>query len=190
MISWPGRRKRCTGVRERGARKREYRLKKRYATGMYGGKFLPYHWGLFYCLETASRMCEKVWQILMTGCVQEEEILRRAAEGERAMLSAHRRLERMEEAGRRLGNVETILLDISDCRTPDGQEDWDAETPLILERCGRFDAVFGSEPSYAPYFSRAYPWADYILVDPPRVHYPISGTAIRSGKANAEKWMV
>ena len=163
---------------------------KQYDAGMYGGKFLPYHRGHLYCLETASAMCGKVWQILMTGGTEEEAFLRNAPKGDLELYSPAQRLRRMEEAGRRLGNVETIVIDISACRTADGQEDWDAETPLVLARCGRFDAVFGSEPSYAAYFSRAYPWADYILVDPPREHYPISGTAIRSGKEAADQWTV
>ena len=163
---------------------------KRYAAGMYGGKFFPYHKGHFYCLETASKLCGKVWQILLTGGVEEENYLRGIPEAEQGILSAAHRFQCMEAAGKRLGNVETILLDISACRTPDGQEDWDAETPLILERCGHFDAVFGSEPAYAAYFSRAYPWAEYVLLDPARTRYPISGTAIRNGKEAAEKWTV
>lgn len=165
-------------------------MSKRYQAGMFGGKFLPYHRGHLYCLETASALCEKVWQILLAGCVQEEEILRNAAPADRERWSVPRRLARMKAAGERLGNVETLVLDISACRTPEGEEDWDAETPLILNRCGRFDAVFGSEPSYASYFHRAYPWAEYILVDPPRKHYPISGTAIRLGRAEEAKWTV
>lgn len=153
---------------------------KPFATGMFAGKFMPYHVGHLYCLETASRLCGHVWQILMAGCVEEEEILRSLPEAQREALSPERRFQRMKAAGERLGNVETLFMDISGCRTPDGQEDWDAETPLVLQACGRFDAVFGSEPGYAPYFARAYPWATYIQVDPPRVHYPISGTRIRN----------
>lgn len=165
-------------------------MERRYKTGMYGGKFLPYHKGHFYCLETASKMCEKVWQILMTGCAAEDDILLHTDEADLWMLSAAYRFQRMKAAGDRLGNVETILLDISQCRTPEGEEDWDAETPLILDRCGHFDAVFGSEPSYAPYFARAYPWADYIPVDPPRITYPVSGTAIRLKQKDGRFWMV
>ena len=165
-------------------------VSKPYAAGMYGGKFLPYHKGHFYCLETASKMCDKVWQILTAGGVEEENFLREATPRDREMYSVRRRFQQMDAAGKRLGNVETLVIDISACRTPDGQEDWDAETPLILKACGKFDAVFGSEPAYAAYFSRAYPWADYFLVDPLRARYPISGTAIRSGKEAADKWTV
>ena len=64
------------------------------------------------------------------------------------------------------------------------------ETPLVLDVCGHFDAVFGSEPSYAPYFRRAYPWAVYIQVDPPRIHYPISGTRIRESWEENRSWMI
>ena len=176
----------CIGLTER----RKSQVDRRYAVGMYGGKFLPYHRGHFYCLEVASKMCGKVWQVLTAGGVEEEAFLRNASPEERELLSPEARLRRMDAAGKRLGNVETVLLDISRCRTSDGREDWDAETPLMLEKCGKFDAVFGSEPSYAAYFSRAYPWADYILVDPPREHNPISGSAIRVGKEAAEKWIV
>ncbi len=165
-------------------------MEKHYAVGMYGGKFLPYHRGHFYCLEVASRMCDQVWQVLTAGGVEEEAFLRSATPEERIRYSPQERLRRMREAGNRLGNVKTVLLDISGCRMPDGQEDWDAETPLMLQLCGRFDAVFGSEPSYAAYFSRAYPWAEYVLVDPNRVRFPVSGTAIRNGKEAEARWIM
>ena len=61
-----------------------------------------------------------------------------------------------------------------------------------LNACGKFDAVFGSEPDYAPYFERAYPWADYVLVDSSRTEVPISGTQIREMESLEEvnKWIV
>ncbi len=162
----------------------------KYRCGMFGGKFMPFHKGHLYCLETASRLCEHVRQILMAGSPDEERILRNLPPDRREALSPERRFERMKAAGDRLGNVETILLDISACRTPEGAEDWDAETPLVLARCGRFDAVFGSEPSYAEYFARAYPWAEYVLVDPPRLRCPVSGTALREGRADPAFWII
>lgn len=165
-------------------------MAKPFQAGMFGGKFMPYHRGHLYCLETASRLCERVYQILMANCVEEEAILRSLPEAERLALSSERRYARMHAAGRRLGNVETIYMDISRCRTPSGREDWDAETPLVLRACGRFDAVFGSEPSYAAYFRRAYPWAVYLQVDPPRVHRPISGRQIRADWKELSPWRV
>ena len=54
---------------------------KRYAVGMYGGKFFPYHKGHFFCLETASALCGRVWQILMAGSPEEEAWLRGTVPG-------------------------------------------------------------------------------------------------------------
>lgn len=165
-------------------------MSKPFRAGMFGGKFMPYHKGHLYCLETASRLCDRVYQLLMANCVDEERILRTLSGDELLALSPERRYARMRAAGRRLGNVETIYMDISQCRTPSGDEDWDAETPLVLRACGHFDAVFGSEPSYAAYFRRAYPWAAYIQVDPPRAHYPISGTRIRADWEELSSWRI
>ena len=155
-------------------------MSKLYRAGMFGGKFMPYHRGHLLCLETASRLCDRVYQLMMAGCPEEERILAGATALDKRLLSVDFRYRVMKAAGDRLGNVETILLDISDCRFPDGSEDWDKETPLVLKACGRFDAVFGSEPSYGAYFARAYPWATYELVDPPRRIVPISGTEVRA----------
>ncbi len=164
--------------------------RKKYGAGMYGGKFMPYHLGHLYCLRTASKMCGRVYQILMTGCVEEEMILKALPDKERKALAPAERYAVMKAAGDALGNVVTIPMDISSCRTPEGTEDWDAETPLVLAACGRFDAVFSSEPGYDAYFGRAYPWAEHILVDPPRKHYPISGTSIREAWEALAQWRV
>ena len=118
-------------------------MSKPFRAGMFGGKFMPYHKGHLYCLETASRLCDRVYQLLMANCVDEERILRTLSGDELLALSPEQRYARMRAAGRRLGNVETIYMDISQCRTPSGDEDWDAETPLVLRACGHFDAVFG-----------------------------------------------
>ena len=165
-------------------------MQKPYRAGMYAGKFLPYHRGHVYCLETASRLCDVVYQILMVGGVDEERILAGTTAIDKALLSPDFRLRAMKTAGDRLGNVRTILMDISGCRTPEGEEDWDAETPLVLSACGRFDAVFSSEVSYGEYFACAYPWARHVLVDPPRIVVPISGTEVRAMESErAIKWI-
>ena len=78
-------------------------------------------------------------------------------------------------------------------RTPQGEEDWDAETPLVRKLLGNhLDAVYSSEPSYGEYFARAYPEAVHRLVDVPRIHYPISGTMIREMNDEEERkeWMI
>ena len=165
---------------------------KQFLVGMYGGKFMPFHKGHFYCIEKATMQCEKVYVILFYGGADEEKILARE---KRDYLSVEVRKRHIENAIQKnfpKGNVELKLIDVSSCRDIEGEEDWDAETPLVLNAIGKMDAVYSSEPSYENYFKRAYPWATHILVDPPREVYPISGTKIRNmnTKEEQEKWMV
>ena len=74
---------------------------------------------------------------------------------------------------------------------PDGTEDWDKETPLVIDIVGNdFKYVFSSEPSYDEYFKRAYPWATHIIIDEKRIHVPISGTEVRTmTMEEAIKWL-
>ena len=49
--------------------------KKKYKVGMFGGKFMPFHKGHFYCINVAALQCEKVYVLLFGGGEQEMEIL-------------------------------------------------------------------------------------------------------------------
>ena len=162
---------------------------KKYKVGMYGGKFIPMHKGHLKCLDTAARECERVYLILFYGGDQEKLILRNQPNDTDLWLE--NRIEQLFRAAYRFKNVTPIVLDISGCRLPNGEEDWDAETPLVNEVCGHLDAVYGSEPSYAPYFKRAYPDAVYRCLDPERKELNISATMVRNmNKEERKEWMV
>lgn len=156
--------------------------KKKYKVGMFGGKFMPFHKGHFYCIDVAASQCEKVYVLLFSGGDQENEILLNNPGV--WYLSIEDRQKHIKSAIKKYNNVEFCTIDITKCRKPDGTEDWDMETPLVRAVCGKMGAVYGSEPGYKAYFDRAYPEAEYILVDVKRIRYPISGTAIR----NMENW--
>ena len=162
---------------------------KKYKVGFYGGKFMPFHKGHNYCIQTASIQCEKVYVILFYGGDDELEIIKNSSDD---FLSYEYRLERLNNIAKQYDNVEIATIDVTQLKLADGSEDWDAETPLVIAITGKMDAVYSSEPSYDDYFKRAYPWAEHILVDPPRITYPISGTQIRSMKNKGEKeqWML
>ena len=160
---------------------------------MYGGKFLPFHKGHRYCVETAAMECETVYVILFWGGT-DEEIIRK--EHPEEYLSVEERVRQLniicEDAGK-YAKIIHALIDTTKLRTPDGKEDWEAETPLVRNLLGsQLDAVYSSEVSYGDYFSRAYPEAVHRLVDVERIHYPISGTAIRNMKEEEEraKWII
>lgn len=158
---------------------------KKYKVGFYGGKFMPLHLGHKYCIDVAAQECEKLYVILFYGGADEDQIKKNASNIED--VSCMHRWWRLQVLCGKYDNVYPVNIDVSSCRLPNGEEDWDAETPLVLNKIGKFDAVYSSEPSYGEYFKRAYPWAEHVLVDPPRIVYPISATKIREMKRKEEK---
>ena len=164
-------------------------MSKKYKVGMYGGKFMPFHKGHLYCVQKAASMCEKLYVLLFYGNDQELEILK--ARPNDKWLFPEDRLRRMKEACKQFDNVIVEAIDVTNCKKEDGSEDWDAETPLVLNICGKLDAVFGSESGYTDYYSRAYPNAEYVIIDEARKTVPISGTMIREmNEEERKKWII
>ncbi len=152
-------------------------MSKKYKVGMYGGKFMPFHKGHFYCVKKAASMCEKLYVLLFYGNDK--------------WLFPEDRFKRIKEACKQFDNVIVKAIDITNCKKEDGSEDWDAETPLVLNVCGQLDAVFGSESNYSDYFNRAYLNADYVIIDEARKTVPISGTMIREmNEEERKKWII
>ena len=167
-------------------------MKKIYNTGFYGGKFLPFHKGHDYCIRTAANQCKHVYVILFYGGDDELNVIKNLPLEDQEFLSLENRMKHLRGICDNYDNVSVHLIDVTDVKNPDGSEDWDGETPLVLAVTGKMDAVYSSEPSYDEYFKRAYPFAEHILVDPPRITYPISGTKIRNMTdiKEKEKWIM
>lgn len=162
----------------------------RYKIGMYGGKFMPFHKGHNYCIDFACSECDKVFVILFHGGSDELNILKYSRSH---YLSVNDRKIHLFNICKKYKNAVPVLIDVSNCKLENGEEDWDAETPLVRNVVGnRLDAVYSSEVSYDEYFKRAYPEAVHRIVDYKRIKYPISGTDIRKMKniKEREKWIV
>ena len=161
----------------------------KYKVGMYGGKFMPFHLGHLYCLDVAANECDVVHLIMFINGDQELCIMNKMRDDDD--LSVENRFAQCKRAASRYPNVQVHIIDVGKCKLPNGDEDWDAETPLVNAVCGHLDAVYGSELGYADYFKRAYPDAVYRCLDPERKEAHISATMVREMDKNARKeWMV
>lgn len=166
-------------------------MNKKYKTGMYGGKFLPFHKGHLHCMQKAAEMCETLYLIMFVGGALENTAMEKIhGDEDTSYLTVESRRERIAEIVKEYPNVKFVVIDVSSTIRSDGFEDWDLQTPMVIEACGKLDAVFGSEPSYADYFSRAYPEAEYVLIDVDRNECPISGTKVREmNPEERAKWI-
>lgn len=162
---------------------------KPFKIGMYGGKFMPMHIGHYHCLKTAAEECEQVFLILFYGGVQEQKIHNEMNDN---YLLLDARVKQIYRVASHFDNVTPIVIDISSSVMENGEEDWDLQTPMVINAIGRSpDAVYGSEPSYADYFARAYPYAEYRMLDPERKQIHISATDLRAMPWKERKeWMV
>lgn len=185
--------------------------------GFYGGKFLPFHIGHAYAAIKALESCDVLYLILFHGGEQEEEIQKNKDEYPLpdcffSPLSRLKQLCDFSDVYYVKEHNKIIIpakIDISKCRYPNGKENWDAETPLVIEKITAlnenltfngasirngafnqgqpFDYVYSSEPSYSDYFKRAYPFAEHIIIDMERKAVPISATMIRNMDAETAK---
>ena len=163
----------------------------KYKSGFFGGKFIPFHKGHELCISVALALCETVHVILFINGDEELNIQATDHTLPKEYLQVDFRIKQIENLMKTNPRIKFHIIDTIDLKLPDGKEDWDAETPLVLEACGDFQAVFSSEPSYDAYFKRAYPWAEHIIVDAKREKYPISSTKIRAmTPEEAKNWII
>ena len=172
----------------------------KYALGMFGGKFMPFHRGHLHCVEKALEVCDRLYLILFVNAEQEDGIIQsfaqRASGGEYGWLKltpAERWKTVQKVASQYNGRVIPLCIDLANCRDEHGNENWEKETPLVLDACkeGLFDVVFGSEEEYRTYFNKAYPFADYYIIDKNRTEVPISATKVRSmNEDEAKGWII
>lgn len=164
---------------------------KKYRVGMFGGKFMPIHKGHVYCVDTAAELCDKVYWILFYGGEEEGRIFEGETALDRSEYTVETRRYRMKGICDIYDNVEYAEVDVSALKNPDGTDNWELETPYVLDICGIPDAVFAGSDRHREYFEAAYPGTTVVAVDPERETYPISGTKVRNMVLEeALEWLV
>ncbi|MCP1159510.1 multifunctional transcriptional regulator/nicotinamide-nucleotide adenylyltransferase/ribosylnicotinamide kinase NadR [Bacillus infantis] len=148
---------------------------KKKTIGMYGGKFLPFpHLGHVYSMTAAAATADELHVIIS----HDSDYERKLFEGGCAEhVSFTLRLRWWKQLTRELPHVH--VHEIYDEQTG-SFSDWENGAKKIRAKIGSpIDFVFSSEPDYGPIFSRLYPEAEHILIDPERKRYPVSGTMFR-----------
>lgn len=149
--------------------------------GFYGGKFLIPHAGHVWCITRASTMADELHVVLVEDGHDEA----RHFTGSVAPIPVARRLRWLQQITADMPNVVTHQV----FEPQDGSvESWAAGAAAIRASIGavtgegdraRIDRVFSSEPGYSDGFSRCYPEAEHVLLDPDRTRFPVSATMIR-----------
>jgi HTH-type transcriptional repressor of NAD biosynthesis genes len=147
---------------------------KQFKKGLIVGKFLPFHNGHKYLIDTARANCDEV--IVLVCHIPTEPI---SGEDRYKMLShQYHYPSSMGNSGVTVKSVDTsdIPQYESDCDTLD--EFYEPWVKFVAEHAPDIDSVFTSE-DYGDDFAR-YLGVEHYLVDKERTTYPISGTEVRA----------
>ena len=151
---------------------------KLYKNGMFGGKFCPMHLGHRYVLEKAMNECEMLHVFIFYNTPDELKSKMRW------FMEPCFRVSQMMRCIRDLlsngADCDCVVYTInSDVYTTEEGENWYAEANYIKRKTGKIDAVYSSEPSYDPFFKKAYKNAEHIIVDKDRIRYPVHSSELR-----------
>lgn len=146
--------------------------------GMYGGKFWPPHKGHLYCIEAASNQVDVLYVVMNSS-------ERRDWPGTSGIRNPNLYMclepeYRMNFLGSAIRDIENVkLIEIKD-NFYDCNYDWEAVGKDIIDAIPEtITHVFGSEVEYKEIFNKIYKDAEYVILDPERIHFNISATKIR-----------
>lgn len=150
--------------------------------GFYGGKFSPVHLGHVRSIVKASTMVDELHVGIIADVDWEEKNLYR--ESTLKCPSLRQRERWLKQIFKNSPHVKIWSAAQPETGHPD--EDWSRGAEEIWSHIGKkMDYIFSSEPEYETYFSRFYPSANHVLLDPLRKETTISATDIRRDGAFA-----
>ncbi|GAB56601.1 HipB family transcriptional regulator [Glaciecola punicea ACAM 611] len=142
--------------------------------GLFPGKFLPPHRGHITAILRAHALCDKLYVVISERSAEDTALCDDANLPHIAGVLRQRWLSQELQG---LG-IEVILQ--NDGNTPPFPQGWPDYSALLKQNTPEpFNLIFGGEESYRDGYNQYFPGTDYILLDPQRTQWPISGTAIR-----------
>lgn len=143
-------------------------MEKRFKAGLVVGKFMPFHKGHQYLIDTAFENCDKVYVLV---CHTPEEPI----DGQKRFNMVNEHYQFKDDVIVKSVDTSHLPQYESDCDTLD--EFYAPWIPFVAEHAPDIDSVFTSE-AYGDDFAR-YLGVEHYLVDKERTKYPISGTEVR-----------
>ena len=144
--------------------------------GMFGGKFLVVHQGHVRAMQKAAAMVDSLYVIVTYNVELEQNSY--FNHSVITPISIEQRLRWWHQIIKDINNVSVHAVEETNINN---EPDWESCADRIKAVVAKpIDVVFSSEPSYGHYFSRLYPNAKHIVIDPNRQAYPISATRIRN----------
>lgn len=144
--------------------------------GVFIGKFIPLHRGHITTILQAYTKCDKLYVIVSE---------RRKEDGTLCYVNnipyipGKMRKQWASQEFQGFDNIKIVLVDESDIPAP--PDGWEEYARIIQNSVPEnIDLIFGGEPEYEPYYNRYFPTAKYIILDPARSRWGVSGSLIRS----------
>lgn len=144
--------------------------------GMYGGKFLPVHQGHVNTMIRASTLVDELHIIVSYDPKYEAALCAEAGIIKPIPAAVRARWWKQLTKDMPHVHVHTVYEEQTG-----NFSDWEKGAQGIKTAVKKpIDVVFSSEHSYTGFFSKLYPEAAHVVVDPKREAYPISATQIRN----------
>ncbi len=143
--------------------------------GIFPGKFLPLHRGHLAGILQAHTLVDRL-VVLISWSSEDDDTCR--GDGMERPISPVQRKQWLRQELQGFEGIDVCFVDETGIPPfPGGWADWSFR---VRKAVGEpIDLIFGGEPEYAVSFRHFFPEAQYVMVDPHRSQWNISGTSIR-----------
>lgn len=143
--------------------------------GVCAGKYFPPHRGHLNAIIHASTQVERLYVVVSDNANFTD---RKCKEAHLPMMDLKLRAKWLSQELQGFNHIKVLIIDESNI--PEYPDGWDEWSKLLIKAVPeKFDVLFGGEPEYKEVNDKYFPDTIYVLFDPKRDRYPISGTEIR-----------